>query len=177
MKLYDYQFAKFLGQTNPITKPYFRGVYTIDADQLGIAEQACDLNDANILMINTNKSNSAGQHWVGCYIYPEKPNLCAFIDPLANDPSYYSPTLQQFLDFMMSSYHKLTYPIQDIRRNNDSGLFSCFLLHYCCVGKSIDFACTHFFKPQKYGENNAVLFEWYKTMFNTNSILSLFPVK
>ena len=162
------QIAQFLGSTNLLTKPYFRGVYTIS--ELGEAERACDLNTLNVLLLSTPT------HWLGCFIYPAKPELCAFIDSLGKQPSYYSKELEHFLGYMMPSYVKLPFAIQSIQ-TDDSGLFTCFMLHHCCVQRSINYVCTRYFRQNMYRENSAIMYEWYKEMFSAPSIQSLFGDK
>ena len=155
------QIASFLGYTNSLTRPYFRGVY--DISQLGTAEKACDLNSPNVLVLSANKH---GTHWLGCFIYPEKPELCAFIDTLGKEPSYYTTELEHFLGYMMPVYTKVPFQIQSVVKD-ECGVFTCFLLHHCCVDKSINYVCTRYFKESMYRENSAIVYEWYKEMFPT----------
>lgn len=168
------QIARFLGSTDTVTRPYFRGVYIIT--EIDEAEKACDLNAPNVLVFNTDKYTSHGEHWIGCFIYPEKPELCAFVDPRGKEPIYYYEPLARFMTDLMPSYIKLDFPVQG-SNTSDCGLFTCMLLHHCCVDKSLNFVSTRYFKPNRYRDNSFILLEWYKTMFNTPSINSLFGPK
>ena len=78
---------------NPITKPYFHGVYP--ADELsGVRWAPLKIEKYPALLIaNTDESDMPGQHWVGFFFTEDK--TCEFFDSYGNQPwKYYYPWLK-----------------------------------------------------------------------------------
>ena len=88
-------------------------------------------------IINTDKSNEPGEHWLA--IYYDKNGICEFFDPLGFSPKYY-----KLNEYLISTSNKYFYNNQQMQ-----GIFSKFCGHYCILFifvKSRNYNLTFFLK-------------------------------
>ena len=78
------QLELICGSLDPIVKPYFRGVYSLDAYKL-YGNESLQVNKINIYIVNSQPAASEGEHWLlicrGC--------RSVFFDSFGKLPTFY----------------------------------------------------------------------------------------
>ncbi len=102
--------------TNKHTKKYFKGVFPLDKIPKFIK------NRPGALVINTDKSNQPGTHWVAIYISAD--NYAEYFDSYGRKPIH-----KEFIKF----FQRNKIPIILYNKTHLQGYFSTVCGQYCCM--------------------------------------------
>ena len=124
--------------SNPITEPYFDGVFSIDTLKL-------IKNKPELIICNTDPSDKPGEHWLLFFFYD---NMVDFFDSLGKDIDSYGVEIVNFVKRFAEKYQQSKIRTQP--ENTDlCGYYCLFYALKRCKGKSMSDiiesmkTCTH----------------------------------
>ena len=113
-------------KSDKITRNYFIGVLARDQLPLSVNWPCC-------FILNTDKSNKPGEHWLAFY-YDDN-GVCDFFDSFGNSPSYYR--LLKYLEKTSTDFNYNNKQIQSIFSTN-CGHYCLMFLYYRCRNKNLN---------------------------------------
>lgn len=138
------------------TKKIFRGVFALDKIPLKIMPRP------SLLIINTDKSNKPGQHWIAIHI-PSR-GYAEYFD------SYGRPPMQnEFKTFLKRNTKKYRYNRIQLQSPTSDycGMYACMFLLYKCCGKSL-LNFTNNFASHDLWTNDAKISKCFTQVFLRN---------
>lgn len=153
--------------TNVHTKKYFKGVFPLDRIPKFIK------NKPALLVVNTDKSNKPGSHWVAIYL-PLKGNAEYF------DSYGIKPMHDEFIQFFKrQKFVKVLY--NNIQLQN---YFSTVCGEYCCVfllqrtkNKTLENFIKTYFNKKNFEDNDKIVETLFLKSFNRKIMQGGGPIK
>ena len=142
---------------DPITKPFFRGVYA--ADTLRTAADLTNYNSQNLFVCNTAPSTTAGRHWLLIYKSGERTVLA---DSWRIPFPRYPTEILSFLD--TDKVETIPFKLQH-SGSTTCGLYVLYFTHQLCSGLPVDRIVSKFDRDDPLFNDQFVV-GWYKKNFN-----------
>ena len=86
-------------ESDPHIRPQFQGVYAMDLLPTYVERKP------SCIVLNSDRSQYAGTHWMGVYFKNDVESSCVFFDSLGHPPSNYDKLLGNFLERNSSHVH------------------------------------------------------------------------
>lgn len=150
--------SKILGDLDSVCNKFFRGIFPID--RVNSIETLLDLNDYNLIVINTDKYGGHGKHW--CLIYFSTQGSSAWVDPFAKQPQHYDHDLGEFLDFYAANRFSLSRAIQS-PNSTACGLFIIYFAHKLCQGQTLQQIEGNF--TSNFQNNVEIVIAWFRSTY------------
>ncbi len=138
---------------DPVIRPYFRGVFSLD-NLILYGDEYLNLEEINVIIFNSQPSDSEGAHWLLLVISSGWQNV-VFFNSFANPPEFYSIALAKFMGegVVVSPY----------RVQGDSiicALYCILVAHFLSKGKDLDPFIRRSFSPYNLSDNDNSVIEW-----------------
>jgi len=149
--MFGYQIKKIL-QSDPVTKPFFRGIFASDTIEDG--NFLTDFNTNNIFICNTSLStHKVGVHWVLIFKNAEK---TVFVDVLRRPIEFYP---REIVEFLGENYETVPFMIMHSSANL-CGYYSCFFARYLSADIPLNRIMAEFGHNTVHNDN--YLMRWVK---------------